>query len=148
VSPSRAVTPVKVQAQFYAPWAHALIEILFVLEAPETICTAFSRYMLLLGAAALASAATSERRDPLSNGPNALVAGLPLRFEANLGQMDPSILMPRTPAATACCSAPKVPSIAFGSRSIAMSLDGSNRSPRIEPLDLPPHPHGLFIWGP
>ena len=63
------------------------------------------------------------------------MAGLPLRFEANQGQMPPSALYGARANGYHVLLGAAGPSIALGAHRVDMSLVRGNRAPRVEPLD-------------
>jgi Beta-propeller repeat len=94
-----------------------------------------SRYLLLAFAAVSAGAATAPRQDASLEQAKAIMAGLPLRFEANLGQMPSSIRYAARAGGYRLLLGADGASLAFGTHRITMSLEHANSTPRIEPLD-------------
>ncbi len=90
---------------------------------------------LLLAAAASAGAATTPRQDASLQQAKAIMAGLPLRFEANRGQMPSSVRYAARAGGYRLLLGADGASLAFGAHRIAMSLEHANGTPRIEPLD-------------
>ena len=64
-----------------------------------------------------------------------VMAGLPLRFEANQGQMAPSVLYGAHANGYHVLLGASGPSIALGSHHVDMSLVHGNRAPKVEALD-------------
>jgi hypothetical protein len=65
----------------------------------------------------------------------AVMAGLPLRFEANQGQMPPSVLYGALANGYHVLLGASGPSIELGSHRVGMSLVHGNRAPKVEALD-------------
>jgi hypothetical protein len=105
------------------------------LRAEINLMFRLSRYLLLAGAAALAGAATAPPQDASLERAKAIMAALPLRFEANQGQLPPSVRYRAQAGGYRLLLGAEGPSLAFGAHRIDISLDFGNRAPRIEPLD-------------
>ena len=90
-----------------------------------------SRFGLLLCAVYLAGAATT----PAIRQADAALARLPLRFEANQGQLDPAIRYAARAGAYSLALKSTGPSLSLGSHRVDISLLNSNRAPKIEALD-------------
>jgi hypothetical protein len=90
-----------------------------------------SRSGLLLFSVCLAGAATT----PAARQADAALARLPLRFEANQGQLKPEIRYAAHAGAYSLALTSSGPSLSLGSRRVDISLLNSNRAPRIEALD-------------
>jgi len=96
------------------------------------------RFALMVAAAsALLAAGPTAVRNPSLRQADAVIAQLPLRFEANQGQFDPAIrYAARTSAYTLALTAHGASLMFPGShRRVTLSLAGSNASPAMEPLD-------------
>src|SRR5271157_2507400 len=96
------------------------------------------RFALMVAvASALLAAGPTAVRNPSLRQADAVIAQLPLRFEANQGQFDPAIrYAARTSAYTLALTAHGASLMFPGSRRrVTLSLPGSSASPAIEPLD-------------
>src|SRR3954454_16648714 len=90
-----------------------------------------SRFGLLLCSVCLAGAATT----PAMRQADAALARLPLRFEANQGQLKPEVRYAAHAGAYSLALTPTGSSLLLGSHRVDMTLLHSNRAPRIEGLD-------------
>lgn len=94
-----------------------------------------SCFILLTCAAATFAAPAGNAPDAALRQAHAVLAGLPLRFEANQGQLDPSVLYGAHANGYHLLLGASGPSIAVGPHRVAMSLVDGNRAPRVEALD-------------
>src|SRR5581483_9690057 len=100
--------------------------------------------VLLCSSAALAAAAT-----PATRMAEEAMARLPLRFEANQGQLDPEVRYAARSGATTLLLTRRGPSLSLsGSRRIDISFEDGNRAPKIEALDPLPTRTNYFIGSP
>src|SRR4051794_38299470 len=90
-----------------------------------------SRFGLLLCSVCLAGAATT----PAMRQADAALARLPLRFEANQGQLKPDVRYAAHAGGYSLSLTSTGPSLSLGSHRVDISLLNSNPAPRIEPLD-------------
>jgi hypothetical protein len=99
-----------------------------------------SRFALFVCAASiLAAAGRPSVPDPSVSRAKAALAQLPLRFEANQGQTDPSVRYTARAGGYTLLLTEHGPTFSFGdSQRVDVSLLNSNRRPRIEPLDQLP----------
>jgi hypothetical protein len=133
-------------AHFSAAAAHVLIEVqrfyVFATNMPRLL-----RFGLLVCAAsALAATGAAARPDPALSRAKALLARLPLRFEANRGQWDPVVRYAARAngyALLLTAGGPVVSSPASGR--VAIRLLNSNRAAPIEPLDQLPARTDYFM---
>jgi hypothetical protein len=100
-----------------------------------------SRFGLLLCSVCLAGAATM----PAMRQADAALARLPLRFEANQGQLHPDVRYAARAGAYSLALKSTGPSLSLGSQRIDISLLNSNRAPRIEALDPVPTRTDYFV---
>src|SRR5437763_9793244 len=101
----------------------------------------FSRFGLLLCSVCLAGAATT----PAMRQADAALARLPLRFEANQGQLHPDVRYAAHAGAYSLALKSTGPSLLLGSHRVDISLLNSNRSPSIEALDPVPTRIDYFV---
>jgi Beta-propeller repeat len=94
-----------------------------------------SHFVLLACAAAAFGAQAGNAPDAALSQAKAVMAGLPLRFEANQGQMEPSALYGAHANGYHVLLGATGPSISLGSHRVGMSLLHGNRAPRVEALD-------------
>ena len=85
----------------------------------------FSRFGLLLCSVCLAGAADT----PAMRQADAALARLPLRFEANQGQLQPDVRYAAHAGAYSLALKSTGPSLSLGSHRVDISLLDSNRSP-------------------
>jgi hypothetical protein len=100
-----------------------------------------SRFGLLLCSVCLAGAATT----PAVRQADAALARLPLRFEANQGQLNTDIRYAAHAGAYTLALKANGASLSLGSNRVDISLLNSNRAPRIEALDPVPTRTNYFV---
>ncbi len=100
---------------------------------------------LLLCSVSLCGAATDGEATPAMRQAGAALARLPLRFEANRGQLNPRIRYAAHAGGYSLALTSAGPSLSLGSHSVDISLLGSNRAPRIEALDPLPTRTDYFL---
>jgi hypothetical protein len=94
-----------------------------------------SRFALLALAIPAFGAPAGNTPDDALRQAKSVMAGLPLRFEANQGQMAPSVLYGAHANGYHVLLGVAGPSIALGSHHVDMSLVHGNRAPKVEALD-------------
>ncbi|HLH19938.1 MAG TPA: SBBP repeat-containing protein [Bryobacteraceae bacterium] len=104
-----------------------------------------SCFLLLACAAAVFAASSGTAPDAALRQANTIAAGLPLRFEANRGQMDPAILYAARANGYRLLFGAAGPSIAVGSHRVGISLLHGNPAPRLEALDPLPTRTDYFV---
>lgn len=93
-------------------------------------------FVLMGCGASLLLAAGPAAQDPATKQARAVLAQLPLRFEANQGQFGPSVrYAARTSAYTLALTAQGASLVFPGSHPVSLSLRGSAAAPVIEPMD-------------
>jgi hypothetical protein len=97
-----------------------------------------SCFVVLACAASAFGAPAGDAADASVARAKALVAGLPLRFEANRGQLDPSALYGAHASGYRILLGKSGPSIRLGSHRVGMTLLHGNAAPRVEALDPMP----------
>src|SRR3954447_4000500 len=100
-----------------------------------------SRFGLLLCSVCLAGASTT----PAMRQADAVLARLPLRFEANQAQLPPDVRYAARAGAYSLSLKSSGPSLSLGSHRVDISLLNSNRAPRIEALDPLPTRTDYFV---
>jgi hypothetical protein len=97
-----------------------------------------SRFLLLACAAPVFAASAGIAPDAAFRQANTIAAGLPLRFEANRGQMDPAVLYAARANGYRLLFGAAGPSIAVGSHRVGITLLHGNPAPHLEALDPQP----------